>query len=285
MNMKKLAVFAAFVGSTLSLAPQAATSYAYDELNRLTKVTYDDGRSISYVYDAAGNMSSRVSSSVSLARSFVEEFDGTTLDLTKWNVVASFGGGRGAVWSVGGGALSADVPGGSCGSCGTTDGSSFVPKMAAFGGDFEMVLSVGELFRTQTGGYRDHSGLRLYYGPSSWIALLGNYSHVMPGYAYATYVGHRVIAYGSDGAVCFLDDSFSLNTMYTMDLRIRRSGSVTAVGYRLQGTPNWVERSCPLPNTGAPVIDLVSGDGGGTSRNGRVGLRLDRFEVDVGSSR
>ena len=283
--MKKLAVFAGIVGLILSTTSPAATSYTYDELNRLTKVTYDDGRSISYAYDAAGNMSSRVSSSASLARSFVEEFDGTTLDLTKWSVKPADSRGRAAVWSVGGGALSADVPGGSCGLCGATDGSSFVPKMAAFGGDFEMVLSVGELFRTQTGGYRDQSGLRLFYGPSSWIGLLGNYSHVMPGYAYATYVGHRVIAYGSDGAVCLLDDSFSLTTLYTMDLRIRRTGSVAAVGYRLKGTPNWVERSCPMPNTGAPVIDLISGDGGGTWQNGRVGLRLDRFEVDVGSSR
>ena len=55
--MKKLAVFAGIVGLILSTTSPAATSYAYDELNRLTKVTYDDGRSISYVYDAAGNMS------------------------------------------------------------------------------------------------------------------------------------------------------------------------------------------------------------------------------------
>lgn len=261
-------------------AAQAATQYTYDALNRLTKVIYDDGRSISYTYDAAGNMASRVSSTVPLVRSFVEEFDGTTLDSTKWRVVAADARGRAAVWSVGGGSLTAEVPGGSCGACGTTDGSSFSPRMAAFGGDFEMVLSVGELFRSQLGGYRDHSGLRLFYG-STWIGLLGNHSHVMPGYAYGTYVGHRVIAYGSDGAVCFLDDSFNLASLYTMDLRVRRAGSASAVGYRLQGTTNWVERSCPLPTTGALEIDLISGDGGGTSQNGRVGLRLDRFEVDV----
>ncbi len=34
----------------------AATVYTYDELNRLTKVVYGDGRSISYAYDAAGNL-------------------------------------------------------------------------------------------------------------------------------------------------------------------------------------------------------------------------------------
>ena len=46
--MKKLVVLSAAVGLTLSTALFAAPSYTYDELNRLTKVTYDDGRSISY---------------------------------------------------------------------------------------------------------------------------------------------------------------------------------------------------------------------------------------------
>lgn len=35
---------------------QAATVYTYDELNRLTRVVYDDGLTISYRYDAAGNL-------------------------------------------------------------------------------------------------------------------------------------------------------------------------------------------------------------------------------------
>lgn len=34
----------------------AATQYTYDDLNRLTKVQYDDGRSITYTYDPAGNL-------------------------------------------------------------------------------------------------------------------------------------------------------------------------------------------------------------------------------------
>lgn len=34
----------------------SAASYTYDELNRLTKVTYEDGTIVSYTYDAAGNI-------------------------------------------------------------------------------------------------------------------------------------------------------------------------------------------------------------------------------------
>jgi YD repeat-containing protein len=44
------------VPALLALPAHAATQYTYDELNRLTKVVYDDGRSLSYSYDAAGNL-------------------------------------------------------------------------------------------------------------------------------------------------------------------------------------------------------------------------------------
>jgi YD repeat-containing protein len=35
---------------------QVKQIYTYDELNRLTSVTYDDGRRLVYRYDEAGNM-------------------------------------------------------------------------------------------------------------------------------------------------------------------------------------------------------------------------------------
>jgi YD repeat-containing protein len=38
------------VGATLD------TLYTYDELNRLTSVSYGDGKVVSYTYDAAGNI-------------------------------------------------------------------------------------------------------------------------------------------------------------------------------------------------------------------------------------
>jgi YD repeat-containing protein len=37
-------------------APNAQVTYQYDPLNRLTQATYQDGRVVSYTYDAAGNL-------------------------------------------------------------------------------------------------------------------------------------------------------------------------------------------------------------------------------------
>ena len=37
----------------------AAVTYSYDDAARLTKVDYGDGRTITYVYDKAGNLLSR----------------------------------------------------------------------------------------------------------------------------------------------------------------------------------------------------------------------------------
>jgi YD repeat-containing protein len=45
------------LGTALLAAPaaDAATTYEYDSLGRLTKVTYDDGSWVQYAYDANGN--------------------------------------------------------------------------------------------------------------------------------------------------------------------------------------------------------------------------------------
>ena len=34
----------------------AAVTYEYDQLNRLTRVVYDNGKAVTYTYDAAGNI-------------------------------------------------------------------------------------------------------------------------------------------------------------------------------------------------------------------------------------
>jgi len=54
-----LATAAAGVGFIAAVA-MASVTYEYDKLNRLTRVTYDDGSVIVYHYDAAGNRTARV---------------------------------------------------------------------------------------------------------------------------------------------------------------------------------------------------------------------------------
>jgi YD repeat-containing protein len=44
------------VALALVLGPAAATVlYTYDDLGRVTSITYDDGKRVAYSYDAAGN--------------------------------------------------------------------------------------------------------------------------------------------------------------------------------------------------------------------------------------
>ena len=53
-----LLVFVSLIA--LHPAPVDAEIYTYDTIGRLTKVTYDDGSSITYAYDNAGNLLKRV---------------------------------------------------------------------------------------------------------------------------------------------------------------------------------------------------------------------------------
>ena len=57
-TLHRLRLFAlafALTAAGLAAAPAWATTYEYDALGRVTKVTYDDGSYVSYFYDAAGN--------------------------------------------------------------------------------------------------------------------------------------------------------------------------------------------------------------------------------------
>jgi len=59
MRASKSAILLATCALLVGLAPAArATQYEYDALNRVTKVTHDNGNSVSYTYDAAGNIKS-----------------------------------------------------------------------------------------------------------------------------------------------------------------------------------------------------------------------------------
>ena len=59
-SMKFLIAFAALLASPLAVA----ATYAYDNLNRLTSVTFDSGPPQIYTYDAAGNMLSMTTTGV-----------------------------------------------------------------------------------------------------------------------------------------------------------------------------------------------------------------------------
>ena len=86
--MRNHSILLTIAGLTLTASLQAATSYTYDELNRLTKVAYDDGRSISYVYDASGNLLSaeRFVPAADPSLRLSDTFDGTALNGELWTV-------------------------------------------------------------------------------------------------------------------------------------------------------------------------------------------------------
>lgn len=67
-------------------AAQAATQYTYDALNRLTQVVYDDGRSIAYSYDPAGNLLrvARAAPAADPNLQLSDTFDGTALRSDLW---------------------------------------------------------------------------------------------------------------------------------------------------------------------------------------------------------
>lgn len=63
MSKAKKAMLLFLVGALISIWPCCANAakYEYDELNRLTRVVYDEGTFIEYSYDAVGNRTRRIS--------------------------------------------------------------------------------------------------------------------------------------------------------------------------------------------------------------------------------
>jgi YD repeat-containing protein len=55
---KRAILLAACVGLVAAAPAASATQYEYDALNRVTKVTYANGHTVSYRYDPAGNITS-----------------------------------------------------------------------------------------------------------------------------------------------------------------------------------------------------------------------------------
>ena len=56
--LKSAIQLAACVALMVSVSTARAARYEYDALNRVTKVTYENGHTVSYRYDAAGNITS-----------------------------------------------------------------------------------------------------------------------------------------------------------------------------------------------------------------------------------
>lgn len=54
-HLLKTTVLVAALAGGIWAAPAHAETYEYDALGRLTKVTFDDGSTITYVYDENGN--------------------------------------------------------------------------------------------------------------------------------------------------------------------------------------------------------------------------------------
>lgn len=54
-----LGCFGIFLALLMNAVGMPAIGYTSDDLNRVTKVVYDDGTAIAYTYDADGNRLSR----------------------------------------------------------------------------------------------------------------------------------------------------------------------------------------------------------------------------------
>ena len=175
--------------------------------------------------------------------------------------------------------LEVTVDGGSDGYMGVASGVSFAPNITPLSGDFEVVASVAELMREARDGYRDNSGLGISLGSAS-LLIRGNFSGYWPGYEYGTYHRHRISAFGRDGEVCGIDESLDLDTLYQVELRMRRWKGVSSMGYRLAGGA-WIDWSCQLPEPAVPALLFWSGDGGYTRSTGRFTGSVDKFVIRV----
>jgi PKD domain len=213
-----------------------------------------------------------------LSTDLSDDFTASTLDTSKWSVRSADLRGQLPTYSLTDGALQVDVPGGSDGYMGIASGIVFTPNRTNIAGDFEVSVQVRELLRTSRDGYKDNSGVMLDFGAAR-IGLAGNYSGYWDGYPYGVYNNHRVQAFDSKGAVCAVDESLLLSSLYAVELRIRRLQGVSTMGYRLDATQPWKDWNCTLPQSAQLSITFWSGDGGFTRSTGRFVGAMDNFTL------
>ena len=215
-----------------------------------------------------------------LSTAFSDAFDGTALDATKWTVSAL--NGAPATYTVSGGYLNVTVPGGSCGSCGVSDGSRFTPKLSALVGDFEVVISAEEVQRLSRDSSKPLSLVffELKAGTSSFGAyvmgdVLGN----------SGTPGHKITTFYQTPLAASYPNSKDLTVgqLYAFQFRVRRIGATVYLAFKLATDSAWTEGAVPdaIPATTPVTLSFIidSGDGRGTAVNSSFNAKVDFFTI------
>jgi YD repeat-containing protein len=74
--MKRIIFAFVIVFAVLQASAQTSVSYTYDNLNRLTEVSYSNGVKVKYTYDALGNRTSKTVTSSPSGGSLCGDVDG-----------------------------------------------------------------------------------------------------------------------------------------------------------------------------------------------------------------
>jgi hypothetical protein len=216
---------------------------------------------------------------------FEENFNDSTSFTNNWVGVTRegcCGKGNPATYTIEDSKLILTTNGGSDGYMGIGDGSSFYPKGIVLDGNFSLELDVKELLREKTENYKDNSGIGigLYKSTSLQdgvisIGIQGNYSGYFQGYDYNEYNAHRVSSYN------WFTDEYDLNKLYELTFKIERKGDLFSVSYKFKDSNEWITHSKEISNINSviPVINIGSGDGGGTRKNGKFSAEVSRVSI------
>ena len=215
-----------------------------------------------------------------MAGMFKDDFNDTSLDPLKWTVESL--GGHLATYSLSGGFLNIDVPGGSCGACGIADGARFKPRVDPLIGDFEMVISAEEIERLSRDRTRPLSDLQLLLTGTSTelgIFVIGDATNNQGN------PGHRIVAYYRDGnsVVYPLIKDLTIGQYSAFQFKIRRVKGIAYLAYKIAPDTTWTEAAVPasFPSNAVfiPSIVVASGDGGGTGTNSSYKLKIDSVAI------
>lgn len=228
----------------------------------------------------SGTIASSDGSCLANQQQFSENFNGTTLDATKWTVESL--GGNLATYTASGGFLNITVPGGSCGFCGTSDGARFKPMVQPLAGDFQVTLTAVELERLSRDLTRPISTIQLLLTAGSTelgIYVVGDVA------SNQGTPGHKIITYYRTSVETIYPSTrhLSIGEYYSVQFRIRRANGISYLAYKLESEGNWTEVIVPASFPAAvslmPTIVASSGDGGGTRTNSSFRLRFDEFTI------